>query len=151
MYPPDPANCGRPGEVTARHGQDTLMIRRCTGCDKLYAPLAAGCSSCASDSLEWLPSSGAGSIVSWRVVDRATGMHGEAPLTIAIVELDEGPWVYTSIEGEVPVLRGRPVRVQFQPCPPEDRFPVFAVSADLRQPGEQCAPTDRISSTLAAR
>ncbi|GGN77454.1 hypothetical protein GCM10011610_23910 [Nocardia rhizosphaerihabitans] len=72
-------------------------------------------------------------------------------MTIAIVELDEGPWVYTSIEGEVPVLRGRPVRVQFQPCPPEDRFPVFAVSADLRQPGEQCAPTDRISSTLAAR
>ncbi len=56
-------------------------------------------------------------------------MHSEAPLTIAIVELDEGPWVYTSIQGEVPVRRGHPVRVQFQLCPPDDRFPVFAVSA----------------------
>ncbi|MFE6920960.1 OB-fold domain-containing protein [Nocardia sp. NPDC057663] len=80
----------------------------------------------------------------------ATGMGSEAPLTIAIVELDEGPWVYTSIEGEVPVLRGGPVRVHFQPCPPEDRFPVFAVSTDLRTPGEQRTSADRISTTLAA-
>ncbi|MGW0634990.1 Zn-ribbon domain-containing OB-fold protein [Nocardia salmonicida] len=133
MYSPEPANCAKACEVTAQHGQDTLMIRRCTHCDKLYAPLATECSSCTSGSFEWLPSSGAGSIVSWRVVDRAaTGLHGEAPLTIAIVELDEGPWVYTSIEGAVPALRGQPVRVQFQPCPPDDRFPVFAVSAQNR-------------------
>ncbi|MGW6729053.1 Zn-ribbon domain-containing OB-fold protein [Nocardia sp. NPDC055029] len=127
------------------------MIRRCTACDKLFAPLVADCSSCASDSLEWLPSAGTGSIVSWRVVDRtATGTHNDAPLTIAIVELDEGPWVYTSIEGEVPAMRGCPVRVQFQPCPPSDRFPVFAVSADLRTPGEQRMSADRISATLTA-
>lgn len=125
MYPPDPANGGRAG--------DSLMIRRCTRCAKLFAPLVVDCSSCASDSLEWLPSAGAGSIVSWRVVDRAaTGMPSEEPLTIAIVELDEGPWVYTSIEGDLPAMRGCPVRVQFQPCPPADRFPVFAVSAQNR-------------------
>jgi uncharacterized OB-fold protein len=126
------------------------MIRRCTRCDKLFAPLVVDCSSCASDSLEWLPSAGAGSIVSWRVVDRAADMHNEPPLTIAIVELDEGPWVYTSIEGDVPAVRGCPVRVQFQPCQPEDRFPVFAVSTDLRQPGEQRTSADRVGTTLAA-
>ncbi|MFD4432549.1 OB-fold domain-containing protein [Nocardia sp. NPDC058497] len=89
--------------------------------------------------------------MSWRVVDRAaTGMHSVAPLTIAIVELDEGPWVYTSIEGEFPVPWGGPVRVQFQPCPPDDRFPVFAVSADTRKPGEQRTSADGTSTALAA-
>ncbi|MEV5646782.1 OB-fold domain-containing protein [Nocardia sp. NPDC052254] len=77
-----------------------------------------------------MPSSGAGSVVSWRVVDRA-GFRGEpGSLTVAVVELDEGPWVYTSLEGEVPLVPDRPVRVHFQPCPREDRFPVFVVCAD---------------------
>ncbi|MFD4432547.1 Zn-ribbon domain-containing OB-fold protein [Nocardia sp. NPDC058497] len=150
MYPPEAANRGSAGKGNARHDDDTLMIRRCTRCDKLFAPLTACCSSCPSDSLEWLPSCGAGSIVSWRVVDRAaTGMRGIRPLTIAIVELDEGPWVYTSIEGEVPALRGRPVRVRFQPCPAEDRFPVFAVDTDLHQSMVQHTSTERISPELA--
>ncbi|MFI2280759.1 OB-fold domain-containing protein [Nocardia beijingensis] len=79
-----------------------------------------------------MPSSGVGSIVSWRAIDRAPTDRwgGLVPLTIAIVELDEGPWVYTSIEGRVPSLPHRPVRVQFQPRPWHDRFPVFAISAD---------------------
>ncbi|MEU4706794.1 hypothetical protein AB0G00_10195 [Nocardia salmonicida] len=68
--------------------------------------------------------------MSCRVVDRAaTGMRGVRPLTIAIVELDEGPWVYTSIEGGLPPLQNCPVRVQFQSCSWDDGFPVFAVSA----------------------
>ncbi|MGV9725206.1 Zn-ribbon domain-containing OB-fold protein [Nocardia beijingensis] len=116
----------------ARRVGDALMICRCADCDVLLAPMTAGCSACGSDDLEWMPSSGVGSIVSWRAIDRAPTDRrgGLVPLTIAIVELDEGPWVYTSIEGIVPSLPHRPVRVQFQPRPWHDRFPVFAVSAD---------------------
>ncbi len=78
---------------STRCEEDTLMIRFCAECDRLFSPLTAGCFSCASEDLEWVPSSGAGSIVSWRVVERAgDGTRGEpTPLTIAIVELDEGP------------------------------------------------------------
>ncbi|MET8427584.1 OB-fold domain-containing protein [Nocardia sp. NPDC004860] len=112
-----------------------MTIRRCAACDKLFAPLTPACSACASDDLEWVPSSGAGSIVSWRVVHRASDPHGElTPLTIAVVELDEGPWVYTSIEGEVPLISTGPVRVYFQPSPRQDGFPVFKVDSDSRQP-----------------
>ncbi|MFI7190220.1 Zn-ribbon domain-containing OB-fold protein [Nocardia nova] len=107
-----------------------LLIRRCAKCDKLFAPLTAGCSSCASDDLEWVPSSGNGSVVSWRVVDRADAHGVLAPSTIAIVELDEGPWVYTSLEGDVPLVPDRPVRVHFQPYPPDDSYPVFVVCID---------------------
>ncbi|MFE3732526.1 Zn-ribbon domain-containing OB-fold protein [Nocardia sp. NPDC059154] len=113
------------------------MIRRCADCDRVFAPWATGCSLCASDGLEWVPSSGAGSILSWRVVDRACARGELTSLTIAIVELDEGPWVYTFIEGNVPLLPSRPVRVQFQPGPRHDGFPVFAVCADPRHLGCQ--------------
>lgn len=106
-----------------------LMIRRCGRCDKLFPPLTAECSSCRSWDLEWVPSSGLGSIVSWRLVHRSVSRpHAPVvPLTIAIVELDEGPWMYTTIEGEVPPFSDQPVRVRFEPRPRVDRFPVFAI------------------------
>nr|WP_245910653.1 OB-fold domain-containing protein [Nocardia amikacinitolerans] len=95
------------------------MIRRCGGCDKLFAPLTAACATCQSSELEWVPSAGFGSIVSWRLVHRsASGPHTEVePLTTAVVELDEGPWVFTTIEGDVPLPTDEPVRVRFQPRP----------------------------------
>ncbi|NKY89401.1 Zn-ribbon domain-containing OB-fold protein [Nocardia veterana] len=131
---------------------EILMIRRCARCDKLFAPLTAGCSSCASDSLERVPSSGAGSIVSWWVVDRAG--TGGASSTVAIVELDEGPWVYTSLEGEVPLLADRPVRVHFQPHPRDERFPVFVVCTDRHHrqcPGEPMVSSDSGGGQRAPR
>ncbi|WP_159849306.1 Zn-ribbon domain-containing OB-fold protein [Nocardia sp. CY41] len=129
------------GDDIAERANDTLMIRRCARCDKLLAPITAGCSSCGSDDLVRVPSSGGGSIVSWRVVDRApSDRHGElVPLTIAIVELDEGPWVYTSIEGDIPPIQGETVRVHFQPHPREARFPVFTVCADPRETEHRCS------------
>ncbi|MGY1947998.1 Zn-ribbon domain-containing OB-fold protein [Nocardia asiatica] len=131
------------GDGIAERAEDMLMIRRCARCDKLLAPLTAGCSSCGSQDLVRVPSSGAGSIVSWRVVDRApSDRRGDlVPLTIAIVELDDGPWVYTSIEGDIPPLRGEAVRVHFQPHPKEDRFPVFTVCADPRDAEHRCLPS----------
>ncbi|MBF6221811.1 OB-fold domain-containing protein [Nocardia abscessus] len=120
------------GDRSALCVDDILMIHRCVQCERLLSPITADCLSCGSDELERVPSSGAGSVVSWRVVDRApVDRPGElVPLTIAIVELDEGPWVYTSIDGEVPLSPSRPVRVRFQPHPWDDRFPVFAVSTE---------------------
>ncbi|MGW5113109.1 Zn-ribbon domain-containing OB-fold protein [Nocardia sp. NPDC004123] len=140
MSAPDPQQADSIGNDRAQHVEDTLMIRRCAECDRVFAPLATCCSLCASEDLEWVPSSGAGAILSWRVVDRA-GARGElTSLTIAIVELDEGPWVYTSIEGNVPLLPSGPVRVHFQPGPWHDSFPVFAVCADPRHLGCRRVP-----------
>ncbi|MFE3732652.1 Zn-ribbon domain-containing OB-fold protein [Nocardia sp. NPDC059154] len=90
--------------------------------------------------LERVPSSGEGAIVSWKVVHRAPldrrSMEWE-PSIIAIVELDEGPWAYTTIQGEIPPPSDQPVRVRFEPGPAGDRFPVFATSAtDRRRPDE---------------
>ncbi|MEU6188111.1 OB-fold domain-containing protein [Nocardia sp. NPDC047038] len=133
MYTNDPENIANISNGSGSCVEDTLMIRRCGDCNKVFWPLTTGCSSCESRNLEWVPSSGVGSIVSWRVVHFATNgrRHELVPLTIAIVELDDGPWIYTTIDGGVPAPGNRPVRVQFLPRLWEDRFPVFAVIADL--------------------
>jgi len=107
----------------------TLMIRRCRGCAKLLAPLTIACSFCQDFDLVWEPSSGAGSIVSWRHTHGSPNRpHGDlVPSVIAIVELDDGPWMYCTVQGEIAPNSDRPVRVQFQPQPPGGRYPVFAV------------------------
>ncbi|WP_083873266.1 Zn-ribbon domain-containing OB-fold protein [Nocardia testacea] len=141
MYPSAPKHTGTGGDAGAPLLEDTLLIRRCARCDRLYAPLTVDCASCAADSLEWVPSSGAGSILSWRVVDRGViGGRGETmPLTVAVVELDEGPWVYTSIEGNIPLVAAGPVRVRFRPRPRDGRFPVFTVDTETGTPGPRAA------------
>ncbi|WP_433733254.1 Zn-ribbon domain-containing OB-fold protein [Nocardia sp. CA-129566] len=116
-------------EASDNGAETELMIRRCGRCNKLFAPLTAECSSCRSWDLEWAPASGLGSIVSWRLVHRSVSRaHAPVtPLTIAIVELDEGPWLYTTIKGDVPPFSDQPIRVRFEPRLRVDRFPVFAI------------------------
>ncbi|MGQ4616012.1 hypothetical protein [Nocardia sp. R7R-8] len=60
---------------------------------------------------------------------------------IAIVELDDGPWLYTIIQGELPPSSTTPVRVRFQARPQGDRFPVFAVNSEARTSGSVARPT----------
>ncbi|MEV0029597.1 hypothetical protein [Nocardia sp. NPDC050793] len=144
-------------EHTHQSGGDTvgraatkLMIRRCAGCDKLFAPLTTACSSCGSLNLESVPSSGLGSIVAWRLVHRCVGGPHTAvvPLTIAIVELDDGPWVYTTIEGDIPPFSDPPIRVRFEPHPRVDRFPVFAVCPATPATDGGVPPTAHRGSTF---
>lgn len=107
-----------------------LMIRRCGSCSRLFAPPVTRCSACRCDDFERVPSTGNGSIVCWRKVACAPSARtGTVESAIAIVELDEGPWVYTTIHGELPQPGHRPVRVRFQAPPREDRFPVFVISS----------------------
>jgi uncharacterized OB-fold protein len=106
-----------------------LMINRCTRCAALLAPLTAACPSCRGSELRSVPSSGSGSIVSWKVADRRPdeALGDSAPSSVGIVELDDGPRIYTWIDGEVPAGADRGVRVEFRPTTEDGRFPVFAV------------------------
>ncbi|MFE3290165.1 Zn-ribbon domain-containing OB-fold protein [Rhodococcus sp. NPDC059234] len=116
---------------------DTLMIRCCEDCATMFAPDTWACTSCGCDELDWVPCSGTGSIVSW------TRMHPDAvppvtlpgcmphthdePATIAIVELDDGPWVYASIEGTLPDRTRSHARVEFRGHRAGGRFPTFSL------------------------
>jgi uncharacterized OB-fold protein len=133
MYQRDPKHTGNVGDAPSGRREATLMIRRCECCGRLLAPLFDACSSCRSADLAWVPSSGTGSVVSWRVLQCAANPRAEVERsTIAIVELDEGPWLYTTIHGELPPSSFEPVRVRFRARSRGARFPVFAVHREAR-------------------
>ncbi|MFC4008525.1 Zn-ribbon domain-containing OB-fold protein [Nonomuraea purpurea] len=96
-----------------------LLIRRCGACGGHSAPQARTCPHCASPELSWTASAGTGVVVSWSVV------HGKSgpPFAVAIVELDEEPWIQAQITGEV--YGGMRVRVAFEHPEGGEAVPVF--------------------------
>lgn len=126
-----------PGDVRdgihnhTQHTQTLLLIRRCEGCGKLFAPTVVTCASCRSADLAWVPSTGTGTIMCSRELRHAPNALAEpAVSTIAIVALDTGPWLYTTIDGDLPLTPRRPVRVHFRAQPRGERFPVFTPSPE---------------------
>lgn len=117
----------QPESAAATRSGNPLLITRCTGCDTYGAPMAVTCAACHGTDLISVPSAGTGAIVSWK--NAPLPDPDPTPAVIAIVLLDEGPRVYTWIEGEIPTPAADPVRVAFRPTPHGDRFPVFAVHA----------------------
>lgn len=112
--------------------QADLLIQVCRQCGTLLAPLISTCSQCGSPDLQSIASTGTGSIISSRVVHReVNGCHGElVPVTIAIVALDDGPWVYSFVAGSASPCAAEPVRVTFVPNVAVDRLPVFQLCLD---------------------
>src|SRR6476661_3887731 len=54
--------------------QGRLLIRRCDRCGHLGAPDRFACSACLADDLDWVPASGAGTLLA-RIVDRTNGFR----------------------------------------------------------------------------
>lgn len=129
-------------ENPRHHGGTTLMIRRCTDCATLVAPMTNACSSCRATTLDWVPSSGTGSIVSWKVAHHPSNTGTWEQSTVAIVELDDGPWIYSTIYGELPPPSDQPIRVRYEPDPPEDRFPVFTIDTTIPRTQDNSTPPD---------
>jgi len=65
-----------------------LLIHHCRDCGHASRPDAASCPACQSEDLEWIQAAGGGTVVSL-IRDHSGG----EPLVLALVELDEGPWL----------------------------------------------------------
>ena len=64
--------------------------------------------------------------MSWRTV------HGDPSTVLAIVELDEGPWLYTFLTESPRADVPGPLRVSFQGREEGKRYPVFCLCGDDR-------------------
>jgi len=74
--------------------QDKLMGLKCTDCGTVTCPPMMVCAECASTNLEIVQLSGKGKIVTFTTSYIASeGRENETPYTIAMVELEEGPWI----------------------------------------------------------
>src|ERR1700689_2902436 len=72
---------------------------------------------------------GTGTVVSWVVVHQRETDGSTSRIPVAIVELDEGPWWWTSVTGADPdeELLDRRVRVAFETVGDGEAIPYFTV------------------------
>jgi uncharacterized protein len=112
--------------------QDRLLLRRCSPCERWYAPDASSCVACGAEGLAWADASGRATLVSWAVAHprgagpRAGGDAGE-PAVLALVELAEGPWMYGRLPARaLAVARvGLALVAEFAHPAEGESFPVF--------------------------
>jgi len=94
---PQPSPLTRPFWDAARRHE--LWVQRCTACGThLFYPRHL-CTTCGSGALEWVQTSGRGTVFTYTVARRAThpGLADRVPYVIAVVELEEGPKLTTNI------------------------------------------------------
>ncbi len=100
----------------ARQGR--LMIQRCLACKNYRFLARARCDVCRSPEFAWQAASGKASIVSYVTMHQRyhAGFFDELPYPLAVVELEEGPRLVTSLEGveDLTLKAGMPMKVVFR-------------------------------------
>jgi uncharacterized OB-fold protein len=105
-------------------GAGRLLLRACTE-GHLSRPDVLACDVCGATELTWREARGGGSIVSLAVD------HSTSPATqLAVVELTEGPWLLTRVEGGQ-VERGAGVVIEV--CRPTEGEPYPVASVQDRR------------------
>jgi uncharacterized OB-fold protein len=118
----------RSGPFFDAAAEDRLLIKRCAECGRWLPPDAPACPQCGAADPAWAVACGHGSLVSWAVVPPA--------IVIALVELEEGPWLFTQLDpappgsaqlGTTGALRaGMTVSVRFVHPEEGESYPVFS-------------------------
>jgi uncharacterized OB-fold protein len=116
-----------------------LWLPYCTPCAAFFFYPRPFCPRCFSWGVEWRRVSGRGVIHAFAVHYRATNplWAEDVPYVTAIVELDEGPRLFTHLVGVEPdpsrIASGLPVEVVFEDVTDEITLPKFRPAA--RRPG----------------
>lgn len=106
-----------------------LSLQKCRACGHLRYPISPWCPECLSDAHDWTPLSGRGTVFAYVVFHQAyhPGFKGEVPYNVALVQLEEGPRMYSNVVG-VPndqVKVGDAVEVFFDPATEDITIPRF--------------------------
>jgi uncharacterized protein len=106
-----------------------LLLQQCNDCGHFQFYPRIFCVKCMSQALEWVRSSGRGTVHTFTIVHQnmTPGFANEVPYVYAVVELIEGVRLTTNIVNCVPaeVYIGMPVSVVFEPISPEINLPKF--------------------------
>lgn len=78
--------------------RSVFRIRECCSCGKVYFPPSPICSDCSSRDVRWIDASGRGSLYSYTIQQKpAQFWTTEGPRSVALVRLEEGPLLVSSI------------------------------------------------------
>jgi uncharacterized OB-fold protein len=115
---PQPEANGDSRPYWAAAHEHRLVVRRCRACGARHFMPRVQCPSCWSDELEWMDCSGFGTVYSMSIVHRAPTANFAAvtPYVIALIDLEEGPRMFSNIvgEGALEVSIGERVKVTFE-------------------------------------
>lgn len=121
----------RPFWEACRAGQ--LSLQKCGACGHLRYPISPFCPQCLSGEFAWTPVSGRGTVFSCVVFHQAyhPGFKQDVPYNVALVQLEEGPRMYSNVVGTPhdQVRIGDAVEVVFDPVTPEITIPRFRLRA----------------------
>lgn len=108
-----------------------LRLQRCDSCGAWQFYPRPFCTHCGSGDLSWRTASGLGRIATFSTVYRSIGPAYEAPYTIALIDLAEGPRMMSIIVGADPdtLAVGDPVSVAFETWAEDVSLPVFHVTS----------------------
>jgi uncharacterized OB-fold protein len=129
---PRPSPLSKPYWDAAREGR--LLVQRCGDCGALIFIPQPACTACFGSHLEWVQSSGRGTVYSYTVVHRPQRPEFQVPYAVAIVELEEGWHTLSNLIGcEIQELRvGMPVEVVFHAMSEDVTLPLFRPAAPRR-------------------
>jgi uncharacterized OB-fold protein len=104
-----------------------LRFLRCTHCQLAIADAARICWRCHSRELRWEVSGGRGRLYSWTIVWRPQTPEFAVPYAVAIVDLEEGFSIVSSIIGCTPedLSEGMALAVEFHPSAENMMLPYF--------------------------
>ena len=106
-----------------------LVVQRCTDCGELRFPARELCRACLGTTSEWVPVSGRGEVFSYNVMHHVyhPAFADDVPYVVAIVKLEEGVKLTTSLVGASPdtVRIGAPVEPVFDDLSDEVTLPRF--------------------------
>jgi uncharacterized protein len=108
-------------KAAARH---QLLIQKCRRCGAYQFYPRPICVACLSEGIEWVTAVGTGRIYSMTTVRRQTLPDFPVPYVNAIVELDEGPRLLTTIVGDGCAIGDR-VRLVWKDRPSAPPLPLF--------------------------
>jgi len=124
---PEPDPVTAPFWESAR--QKKLLIQYCPDCDTHQFFPQNHCRECLSDKLEWVASTGKGTVYSFTVIHRppSSAFEQDVPYAVALVDLEEGCRMISSIVDVSPedVRVGMSVEVVFEEITANISLPKF--------------------------
>ena len=126
---PRPTELSRPHWDGCREGR--LRVQRCAACGGYVFIPQPLCTHCQAGPLEWVDSTGRGTLYSFTTVHRPQRPEFQVPYTVAIVELEEGFHMLTNLIDCAPeAMRiGMPLEVTFRKMSEEIHLPMFRPAA----------------------
>lgn len=124
---PTPDDSNRPFWTAAREGK--LVLQTCGDCGHIRYPINHVCPACLSEVFEWRPLSGRGTVYSSIVFHQVyhPEFAADVPYNVSLVQLEEGPRMFSNVLGVPPseVKVGDRVQVTFDQVTDEIAIPRF--------------------------